>query len=146
MNDDSDIPLRLRIVRNPEHATQEKSSTVDQSIPMLTEVMDFQPSSLDISDKIAIPTFITEKSTPIDLQALKQSLQNNILESLLEKSDAFLAREFQERVMPLLERTVNSMVEDLHIHLEQVLRDAVASAITEELNKLQTSNPNDLLR
>jgi hypothetical protein len=124
----------------------ENQATVDQSIPMLTEVMDFQPLNLDAPDKLEIPIFVTEKTAPIDLQALKQSLQSNILESLLEKSDAFLAREFQERVMPVLERTVNSMVEDLHIHLEQVLRDAVASAITDELNKLQTSNPNDLLR
>ncbi len=146
INDDSDIPLRLRIVRSPERGENDGAAAVDQSIPLLTEVMDFQPINLDDPEKIAIPTFITEKTVPIDLQALKQSLQNNILESLLEKSDAFLAREFQERVMPVLERTVNSMVQDLHIHLEQVLRDAVASAITDELNKLQTSNPNDLLR
>jgi hypothetical protein len=146
MTDDADIPLRLRIVRNPEKGESDALPSVDQSIPMLTEVMDFQPINLDVPETIAIPTFITEKSAPLDLQALKQSLQNNILESLLEKSDSFLAQEFQERVMPLLERTVNSMVADLHIHLEQVLRDAVASAITDELNKLQTSNSNDLIR
>jgi hypothetical protein len=146
MNDDADIPLRLRIVRSPERSEPEQSPVVDQSIPMLTEVMEFQPINLDDTEKLAIPSFISEKADPVDLRELKQGLQNKILENLLEKSDAFLAREFQERVMPLLERTVNSMVEDLHIHLEQVLRDAVASAITDELNKLQIRNPNDLSR
>lgn len=146
MNDDTDIPLRLRIVRSPERAEEDLAPAVDQSIPMLTEVMEFQPINLDDTENIAIPTFIIEKEPPLDLQALKQSLQTNILESLLEKSDAFLAKEFQERVMPVLERTVQSMVQDLHIHLEQVLRDAVASAITDELNKLQLRNPNDLSR
>jgi hypothetical protein len=146
MNDDAEIPLRLRIVRSPERDGGDQPLVVDQSIPMLTEVMDFQPINLDDTEKLAIPSFIADKAIPIDLQELKQNLQNNILESLLEKSDAFLAREFQERVMPLVERTVNSMVQDLHIHLEQVLRDAVASAITDELNKLQLSKPNDLSR
>jgi hypothetical protein len=144
MNDDADIPLRLRIVRSPEKT--DTSPSIDQSIPMLTEVMDFQPINLDEPEKIALPSLQELGDSAIDLQALKQSLQNNILESLLQKSDAFLAKEFQDRVKPLLERTVNSMIQDLNIHLEQVLRDAVASAITDELNKLQAQKSIDPLQ
>jgi hypothetical protein len=128
-------------VRSPEKT--DPSPGIDQSIPMLTEVMDFQPLNLDDPEKIALPSLQELGDSAIDLQALKQSLQNNILESLLQKSDAFLAKEFQDRVKPLLERTVNSMIQDLNIHLEQVLRDAVASAITDELNKLQAQKTID---
>ncbi len=137
MNDDSDIPLRLRIVRGPDEL-QDDAQGIDAAIPMLTEVMDFPKLPESGTDPMAVPVLPPQLSQSLDWNALRQSLQANILESLLEKSDAFLAREFQERVKPLLERTVASMVQDLHIHLEQVLRDAVASAITDELNKLQS--------
>jgi hypothetical protein len=146
MNDDTNIPLRLRIVRTSERADPFGTPELDPSIPMLTEVMDFQRSALDPEPNVETAAQPVPIDKDIDWQALKQQLQNSILESLLEKSDAFLAKEFQERVKPLLERTVSSMVQDLNIHLEQVLRDAVASAIADELNKLQHANPHDLPR
>ena len=142
MNDDAEIPLRLRIVRSPELRDPLGVDSSDQSIPMLTEVMDFQKIDLEEPDLLSLDALENLANNDREWSSLKKSVQDKVLESLLEKSDEFLAREFQERVKPLLERTVTSMVQDLHIHLEQVLRDAVASAITEELNKLQS--PQDL--
>ena len=142
MSDDAEIPLRLRIVRAPELRDPMAVDSSDQSIPMLTEVMDFQKIDLEDPSFIGLGALDPVVNRDVDWNGLKQSLQDKVLESLLEKSDQFLAREFQERIKPLLERTVASMVQDLHIHLEQVLRDAVATAITDEMNKLQS--PNDV--
>ena len=142
MSDDAEIPLRLRIVRAPELRDPMAVDSSDQSIPMLTEVMDFQKIDLEVPSFIGLGALDPVVNRDVDWNGLKQSLQDKVLESLLEKSDQFLAREFQERIKPLLERTVASMVQDLHIHLEQVLRDAVATAITDEMNKLQS--PNDV--
>ncbi|RPH67181.1 MAG: hypothetical protein EHM83_02150 [Burkholderiales bacterium] len=99
----------------------------DDAIPMLTEVVEvprYDPSELP------------RTLTAIDWSQLALRVQENVLERLLSRSDALLDAQLRSSLQTLIGRATESLAAELATTLEQLIRDLVARAVTEELTRV----------
>lgn len=99
----------------------------DDAIPMLTEVVEVP--RYDRSD-------LPQTLAAVDWSQLALRVQENVLERLLSRSDALLDAQLRSSLQAVIGRATESLAADLSTALEQLIRDIVARAVTEELTRV----------
>jgi hypothetical protein len=74
--------------------------------------------------------------TAIDWSQLALRVQENVLERLLSRSDALLDTQLGASLQAVIGRATESLAADLGTTLEQLIRDLVARAVSEELTRV----------
>jgi hypothetical protein len=99
----------------------------DDAIPMLTEVVE-----VPRYDRSELPRTLVE----IDWAQLAMRVRENVLEGLLGRSDAMLDAQLRASLQAVIGRATESLAADLGTTLEQLIRDLVARAVTEEITRV----------
>lgn len=103
------------------------TETGDDAIPMLTEVVE-----VPRYDRSELPRTLVE----IDWAQLAMRVRENVLEGLLGRSDAMLDAQLRASLQAVIGRATESLAADLGTTLEQLIRDLVARAVTEEITRV----------
>ncbi|MBX3591686.1 MAG: hypothetical protein KF786_09990 [Burkholderiaceae bacterium] len=103
------------------------AETGDDAIPMLTEVVE-----VPRYDRSELPRTLVE----IDWAQLAMRVRENVLEGLLGRSDAMLDAQLRASLQAVIGRATESLAADLGTTLEQLIRDLVARAVTEEITRV----------
>ncbi|MGE0808711.1 MAG: hypothetical protein AB7L76_24460 [Burkholderiaceae bacterium] len=101
--------------------------THDDAIPMLTEIVDVP--RYDAAD---LPETIAE----VDWSRLALRVQENVLERLLNRSNALLDEQLKVGLHALIDRSAQALAAELRITLRQMVNELVARAVTEELTRV----------
>ena len=99
----------------------------DDAIPMLTEVVE-----VPRYDRSELPRTLVE----IDWAQLAMRVRENVLEGLLGRSDALLDAQLRSSLHAVIGRATESLAADLGTTLEQLIRDLIARAVTEEITRV----------
>ena len=100
----------------------------DDAIPMLTEVVELpQQSAADL------PATLEQ----VDWAALSRQVQDSVLERLLARPDLLLEPGLRSAVDAVVRRATAQLAVELQSTVAQLVRDAVARAVAEELGRLQ---------
>lgn len=99
----------------------------DDAIPMLTEVVE-----VPRYDRAELPATLAA----VDWSQLALRVQENVLERLLERSDALLDEPLRASLQAVIGRATESLAAELGTTLQQLIRDLVARAVTEELTRV----------
>lgn len=99
----------------------------DDAIPMLTEVVE-----VPRYDSSELPQTLTG----IDWPQLALRVQENVLERLLNRSEALLDAQLRASLQAVIGRAAESLAADLGATLQELIRDLVARAVTEELTRV----------
>lgn len=99
----------------------------DDAIPMLTEVVE-----VPRYDSSELPQTLTS----IDWSQLALRVQENVLERLLSRSEALLDAQLRASLQVVIGRATETLAVELATTLEQLVRDLVARAVTEELTRV----------
>ena len=103
------------------------AETGDDAIPMLTEIVE-----VPRYDRSELPRTLVE----IDWAQLAMRVRENVLEGLLGRSDAMLDAQLRASLQAVIGRATESLAADLGTTLEQLIRDLVARAVTEEITRV----------
>jgi hypothetical protein len=103
------------------------AETGDDAIPMLTEIVE-----VPRYDRSELPRTLVE----IDWAQLAMRVRENVLEGLLGRSDAMLDAQLRASLQTVIGRATESLAADLGTTLEQLIRDLVARAVTEEITRV----------
>lgn len=103
------------------------AETGDDAIPMLTEVVE-----VPRYDRSELPRTLVE----IDWAQLAMRVRENVLEGLIGRSDAMLDAQLRASLQAVIGRATESLAADLGTTLEQLIRDLVARAVTEEITRV----------
>ncbi len=101
--------------------------TGDAAIPMRTEVVE-----VPRYDRSELPRTLVES----DGAQLAMRVRENVLEGLLGRSDALLDAQLRSSLQAVIGRATESLAADLGTTLEQLIRDLVARAVTEEITRV----------
>ena len=99
----------------------------DDAIPMLTEVVE-----VPRYDRAELPATLAS----VDWSQLALRVQENVLERLLNRSDALLEEQLRASLHAVIGRATESLAAELGTTLQQLIRDLVARAVTEELTRV----------
>lgn len=99
----------------------------DDAIPMLTEVIE-----VPRYDSSELP----QSLTGVDWAQLALRVQENVLERLLNRSEALLDAQLRASLQAVIGRAAESLAADLGATLRELVRDLVARAVTEELTRV----------
>jgi molybdopterin converting factor small subunit len=124
MNSDEELERLAGQLRAAAAVTTEGS---DDAIPMLTEVVEVP--RYDVSE---LPGTLTA----VDWSQLALRVQENVLERMLNRSEALLDAQLRANLQAVIGRAAESLAADLGTTLEQLIRDLVARAVTEELTRV----------
>ena len=124
MNTDDDLEHLAGRLRTAAAASGE---TGDDAIPLLTEVVE-----VPRYDSSELPRTLVE----IDWAQLAMRVRGNVLEGLLGRSDALLDEQLRTSLQVVIGRATESLAADLGTTLEQLIRDLVARAVTEEITRV----------
>lgn len=124
MNSDDDLELLAAQLRAAVAGATEGS---DDAVPTLTEVVD-----VPRYERSELPQTLTA----IDWSQLALRVQENVLERLLSRSDALLDTQLGASLQAVIGRATESLAADLGTTLEQLIRDLVARAVSEELTRV----------
>jgi molybdopterin converting factor small subunit len=124
MNSDEELERLAGQLRAAAAVTTEGS---DDAIPMLTEVVEVP--RYDVSE---LPGTLTA----VDWSQLALRVQENVLERMLSRSEALLDAQLRANLQAVIGRAAESLAADLGTTLEQLIRDLVARAVTEELTRV----------
>ncbi len=124
MNTDEELERLAGQLRAAAAGTTEGS---DDAIPMLTEVVE-----VPRYDSSELPGTLTA----VDWSQLAMRVQENVLERMLSRSEALLDAQLRANLQAVIGRAAESLAADLGTTLEQLIRDLVARAVTEELTRV----------
>jgi 2-oxoglutarate dehydrogenase E2 component (dihydrolipoamide succinyltransferase) len=99
----------------------------DGGIPMLTDVLHlprYQDSELPAS------------LAAVDWASFALRVQENVLERMMRRSEALLDAHLQPTLKVVLERATRTLALELNDAMSQLIRDLVARAVGEELNRV----------
>jgi hypothetical protein len=99
----------------------------EDAIPMLTEVVE-----VPRYDRAELPATLAS----VDWSQLALRVQENVLERLLNRSDALLEETLQSSLQAVIGRATESLAAELGPTQHQLIRDLVARAVTEELTRV----------
>ena len=100
----------------------------DESIPTLTEILQ-APALADTP----VPASLSDA----DLDALAQSLRDNLTAGIGRQADAIFGAQLRATLRVMLERSAEQMANDLYTALSQQTRDLVARAVADEIARLR---------
>jgi len=124
MNSDEELERLAGQLRAAAAVTTEGG---DDAIPMLTEVVE-------------VPRYDTSELpgtlNAVDWSQLALRVQENVLERMLSRSEALLDAQLRANLQAVIGRATESLAADLATTLEQLIRDLVARAVTEELTRV----------
>ncbi|MBN9425518.1 MAG: hypothetical protein J0H09_03325 [Burkholderiales bacterium] len=103
------------------------ASSLDDAIPMLTEIVE-----VPRYDSADLPPTIAD----VDWPRLALRVQENVLERLLDRSNALLDEQLKIGLQAIIERTTQTLAAELHTHLQQMISELVARTVNEELTRV----------
>lgn len=138
---DPDLVLSSRITSAHEDATgqsaedslpelfQTEDADGDDLVPMLTDVLQLPRYQPDV-----LPATLNE----VDWTALTERVRENVLERLMRKSTQMLDDQLTDSLQLVVERAMANLNAELRDTLTLMIKDIVARAVDEEINRVHT--------
>ena len=123
-----------------------------ERLPTLTEVVELSqtqrrpvrdepvamPAPLVSTVDVPVQSDVKTSSAPPKVALTEEQIINRVLTDLQLQIDLMLESRLREVLTPLLERATERLVRDARIELASTLHDAVALAVTKELERHRT--------
>jgi catalase len=138
------------------------NTSIDASIPVLTEIILPVTETVDHSAEAGTVTAATTSSSPLPSpppaavvqadaeatnvsvpeehwQTLEQSLKEDVLKHVLARVDFVLEHRVRDNLADVLQTAVEGLAKEIRAGLKNSLEELVTRAVTQEINKVKNS-------
>ena len=127
--------------------------TLDESIPLLTEIIAPAPKSINF--EVELPLFLTAKPTPANdgtvtlsspelskeqLQRLEIEVSERVLHNLFGQIDLMLEQRVRDSLADVLQTAVDGLAQQIKQGLQQTMGEVVSRAVSQEIAKINSTN------